>query len=77
MIDYKVFAQEYAGLPLEILMEIEKSISVGHVIHTLNRLPILIREMAGYGAKPDALRGTIGRMFDAAIRKFIQLSINF
>ncbi len=75
MIDYKVFALEYAGLPLELLMEIEKSTSVGHVIHTLNRLPILIREMSGYGAKPDALRGTIGRMFDAAIRKFIQLSI--
>jgi len=76
IIDYKDFAKEYAGLPLELLLEIENSNSTGHVINTLNRLPLLIREMVGYGAKPDALRGTIGRMFDAAIVKFIQLSLN-
>jgi len=75
MIGYKEFARDYVGLPFELIKEIEESNSVGHVIHTLNRVPLLIREMSMYGAKPDALRSTIGKMFEASIKSFINFSI--
>ncbi|MCD4829349.1 MAG: DUF294 nucleotidyltransferase-like domain-containing protein [Candidatus Cloacimonetes bacterium] len=65
----------YAGLPAELLSEIDKSQSVGHVINTLNRLPLLIRNMTNQGANAKVLRTTMGTMYDAAIIKFIEFSI--
>lgn len=76
LINYKIFSYDYSGVPLDILTEIKKSKNVGHIIHSLNRLPNLIREIANYGVKPDILRGMIGKMYDAAIKKFILLSID-
>ena len=74
-IGYNDIARMYAGRPAEILSEIRKSKNDGHVIYTLKRLPGLIREMTDQGASPNALRRTIGRIFDAAIRQFIELSL--
>lgn len=74
-IGYNDIARMYAGKPAEILSEIRKSENDGHVIYTLKRLPGLIREMTDQGAGPNALRRTIGRIFDAAIRQFIELSL--
>ncbi|MCD4796437.1 MAG: DUF294 nucleotidyltransferase-like domain-containing protein [Candidatus Cloacimonetes bacterium] len=68
-------AKLYSGMPAELLSEIENSSSVGHVINTLNKLPLLIREMTTQGTKPAALKQIIGKMFDAAIVKFIELSL--
>lgn len=60
--------------PSGILLEIKQSKSVGHVVQTLNRLPAQIRELTDQGSQPDILRATIGKIFDAAIVKFIEIS---
>ncbi|HHE37766.1 MAG TPA: PAS domain S-box protein [Candidatus Cloacimonetes bacterium] len=75
IIELSDIAKLYGGLPAELLLEIENSRSVGHVIFTLNRLPLLIKEMTNQGTNPEALKQTIGRMFDAAIKKFINISL--
>ena len=75
IIELSDIAKLYGGLPAELLREIENSKSVGHVIFTLNRLPLLIWEMTNQGTNPEALKQTIGRMFDAAIKKFINISL--
>jgi PAS domain S-box-containing protein len=64
-----------AGLPAELLREIAESKSIGHVINTLNRLPLLIREMTSQGSNPTALKQIIGKMFHGAISKFMELSL--
>lgn len=74
-IGYAEIARVATGLPGSLQTEIEQSQTVGHVVQTLNRMPLLIREMTTHGARPATLRTTIGKMFDAAIVRFIQLSI--
>ncbi|MCD4650444.1 MAG: DUF294 nucleotidyltransferase-like domain-containing protein [Candidatus Cloacimonetes bacterium] len=74
-IGYAEIARQYTGLPAELLVEIDNSVSVGHVITTLNRLPMLIREMTNQGVKAQILRTAIGRLFDVAINTFMRLSV--
>lgn len=58
-----------------IVADIEQGESHSHVIESLNRLTDLIREMIAAGARPDHLRRLIGTTYDAAICRFIQLTI--
>ena len=75
ILELKDIVKLSAGLPAELLREITDSKSVGHVINTLNRLPILIREMTSQGSNPTALKQIIGKMFHGAITKFMELSL--
>ncbi|MDA3886311.1 MAG: DUF294 nucleotidyltransferase-like domain-containing protein [Candidatus Delongbacteria bacterium] len=75
IVGYYDIAMMYAGLPTGMLYEIENSENVGHVIRTLNRLPDLIREMTAQGTRSDTLRETISKMYTAAIKLFIKISL--
>ncbi|MCJ7772036.1 MAG: DUF294 nucleotidyltransferase-like domain-containing protein, partial [Desulfobacterales bacterium] len=75
VVGYYDIAMMYAGLPTGMLYEIENSENVGHVIRTLNRMPDLIREMTAQGSRSDTLRETISKMYSAAIKLFIKISI--
>ncbi|TCI03996.1 PAS domain S-box protein [Corallincola luteus] len=66
---------DYQGLASRIVEEIEQSDSQGHVVESLNQLPELVREMIDAGSRPDNLRRAIGSAYDAAICRFIDLSI--
>lgn len=66
---------DYQGLSSRIVNEIDSSDSYGHVVESLNQLPELIREMIDAGSRPDNLRRAIGSAYDAAIQRFIKLSI--
>ncbi len=59
-----------------LILEIEKSETTGHIIETLNKLPELIHRMTIRGSRPELLKTTIGSVYDASIIKFIKLSIN-
>ncbi|KGY14025.1 chemotaxis protein [Vibrio tubiashii] len=58
-----------------IVSDIETGDSHSHVIESLNRLTDLIREMIASGSRPDHLRQLIGSTYDAAICRFIELTI--
>lgn len=58
-----------------IVADIEQGESHSHVIESLNRLTDLIREMIASGTRPDHLRRLIGSTYDAAICRFIELTI--
>ncbi|NOR45839.1 MAG: PAS domain S-box protein [Candidatus Delongbacteria bacterium] len=75
IVGYSDIAMMYAGLPTGMLYEIENSENVGHVIRTLNRIPDLIREMTSQGVRSDTLRETISKMYTAAIKLFIKISL--
>lgn len=75
IVGYSDIAMMYAGLPTGMLYEIENSENVGHVIRTLNRMPDLIKEMTAQGTRSDTLRETISKMYTAAIKLFIKISI--
>jgi PAS domain S-box-containing protein len=75
VVGYYDIAMMYSGLPTGMLYEIENSENVGHVIRTLNRLPDLIREMTAQGTRSDTLRETISKMYTAAIKLFIKISL--
>ncbi len=64
-----------ASAPTSLLLDIEKSRTTGHIIHSLNYLPVIIRKMIQNGARPDILRNTIGKIYNAAIERIIALSI--
>lgn len=65
----------YRALESDISTGVSNSQSSGGVVEALNQLPELIRSMINEGAKPDILRRIIGKAYDAAINKFIALSI--
>lgn len=65
----------YQSLNSQIVEEIKQSDTHGHVVESLNQLPDLIREMIDAGSRPDILRRAIGSAYDAAIKRFIELSI--
>ncbi|GAA5218275.1 DUF294 nucleotidyltransferase-like domain-containing protein [Corallincola platygyrae] len=66
---------DYQGLTSHIVTDIGQSDSHGHVVEALNQLPDLVREMIDAGARPDNLRRAIGSAYDAAICRFIDLTI--
>ncbi|WED29577.1 DUF294 nucleotidyltransferase-like domain-containing protein [Vibrio sp. DW001] len=66
----------YQKISSNIVVEIENGSSHGQVVESLNRLPDLIRDMIETGTRPDYLRRLIGSTYDAAICRFIELTIN-
>jgi len=65
------------GQPLNTLPdEIEQTRTAGEVVHILKKLPAQIRLLTNQGARTEILRQIIGESFDAAIRRFIQLSLD-
>jgi PAS domain S-box-containing protein len=66
----------YQQIGGNIVSEIENGSSHGHVVESLNQLPDLIREMIEIGTRPDYLRRIIGSTYDAAICRFIDLTID-
>ncbi len=70
-----IAADGYRGLSSTIVSDIEESDSLGHIIESLNQMPVLIRSMIHQGSKPDNLRRVIGTAYDAAIERFISLTI--
>ncbi len=66
---------DYQKTSASIVLDIEHGESHCHVIESLNRLTDLIREMIAAGARPDHLRRLIGSTYDAAIGRFIELTI--
>ncbi|MDG3087517.1 DUF294 nucleotidyltransferase-like domain-containing protein [Vibrio hannami] len=65
----------YQALSGSLVVEIEQGDSQGQVVESLNQLPDLIREMIETGTRPDYLRRLIGSTYDAAICRFIELTI--
>lgn len=59
----------------EIVDEILRAETTGRVIRTLKQLPDLIRSMTDRGVRPDILRETAGAAYDAAIGRFVFLSL--
>ncbi|CAM3646862.1 Methyl-accepting chemotaxis protein 4 [Vibrio aerogenes CECT 7868] len=66
---------DYQRISAGIVTDIEQGKSHGNVVESLNQLPDLIREMIETGARPDYLRRLIGSTYDAAICRFIELTI--
>ncbi|SHO57910.1 DUF294 nucleotidyltransferase-like domain-containing protein [Vibrio quintilis] len=66
---------DYQQVSADIVTEIEQGNSHGNVVESLNQLPDLIREMIETGTRPDYLRRLIGSTYDAAICRFIELTI--
>ncbi|MGF1762888.1 DUF294 nucleotidyltransferase-like domain-containing protein [Aliivibrio kagoshimensis] len=66
---------DYQKISCNIVTEIGKGASHGKVVASLNQLPDLIREMIETGTRPDYLRRLIGSTYNAAICRFIELTI--
>lgn len=65
-----------ADRPLnELQNKIEQSRTAGEVVQSLKELPARIRALTDSGTRPEILRQIIGEAFDAAIRRFIALSL--
>jgi len=75
-INYYDISLYNAGLPAKIIIEIDNSENPGHVVNTLNRIPQLIRDMMKQGVGPHSLRTAIGKIYNAAIERFIHITIN-
>ncbi|MBW2731371.1 MAG: cache domain-containing protein [Deltaproteobacteria bacterium] len=58
-----------------VLKELEESKSVGQIVETLNRLSLLVREMADQGVRPGLLRHTIGETFDASVASLMKMAL--
>jgi PAS domain S-box-containing protein len=67
---------DYQKVSADIVTEIEQGSSHGQVVESLNQLPDLIRDMIKTGTRPDYLRRLIGSTYDAAICRFIDLTIH-
>ncbi len=66
-----------AEQPLSALQsEVEQSQTAGEVVHVLKKLPGQIRVLTDRGTRTEILRQRIGESFDAAIRRFIELSLD-
>lgn len=68
-------SSDYHKTSASIVTDIENSDSHSHVVESLNRLTDLIREMIAAGTRSDHLRSLIGSTYDAAICRFIELTI--
>lgn len=58
-----------------IRQRIAEAKTAGQVIQTLKQLPELVRSMTDQGVRPGILRETIGSAYDAAIQRFVALSV--
>ncbi|MGX9418833.1 DUF294 nucleotidyltransferase-like domain-containing protein [Vibrio sp. WJH972] len=65
----------YQKMGANIVEDIQQGNSHGNVVESLNQLPDMIREMIELGTRPDYLRRLIGSTYDAAICRFIELTI--
>ena len=54
---------------------IDDAATPGQVIQVLKELPEMVRAMTDQGVKPGILRETIGSAYDAAIHRFVSLSL--
>jgi signal-transduction protein with cAMP-binding, CBS, and nucleotidyltransferase domain len=59
----------------ELQNKIEQSATAGEVVQSLKELPARIRALTDSGTRTEILRQIIGESFDAAIRRFIALSL--
>jgi PAS domain S-box-containing protein len=72
---YYDISMMYAGLPTGILYNIKHSDSMGSIVKSLERMPELVLEFTRQGASSEVIRDTIGKVYEAAIRKFIKISL--
>lgn len=75
VIGYKEIARMIVGLPVALISEIENGETVGKIIESLNRLPGIIIEMSKRDSNPQSLRHLIGKVYETAIRRFIDISL--
>jgi len=69
-------AEDSRRLPeMGVVRQIAASKTAGQVIQSLKQLPDIVRSMADQGARPGILREVVGQTYDAAIEKFISLSL--
>ena len=61
--------------PPALIREIETSETTGHVVQTLNQLPLVVKDLLDRGIHPALLREIIGRIFDTSIVRCIELSL--
>jgi CBS domain-containing protein len=54
---------------------IAESSSVGEVVQALRLLPVSVQSMTARGVRSDVLRKKVGGVYDAAVRRFIELSL--
>ncbi len=67
---------ESADIPVqEMKEEIARAKTAGQVIQVLKQLPPIVRSMTDQGVKPSLLRETVGSIYDAVARRFIELSL--
>jgi PAS domain S-box-containing protein len=71
----KDIALTYSGQAVNILLEIQQAESLGHIVRMLNQLPDMLKTMTRQRSSPTAIRKLIGKMFDAAIVRFIELAV--
>ena len=68
-------ALTYSGQVVNSLLEIKQADSLGHIVNMLNQIPEMVKGMTSQNSSPTAIRQLIGKMFDAAIVRFIELAI--
>jgi len=74
-INSKDIAIAFSGAEVNILLEIKQAESLGHIVNMLNQLPDMVKSMTSQHSGQNAIRKLIGKMFDAAIVRFIELAI--
>jgi len=74
-INSKDIAIAFSGPAVDIMLEIKQADSLGHIVRMLNQLPDMVNEMTRQHSGQTAIRRLIGKMFDAAIVRFIELAI--
>ncbi len=64
------------NLPADLIREIQNSKSSGHIIHTLNRQGGMVKEMMLANIPSHTIRQAVCTIFEATMRRFIQLTID-
>ncbi len=59
----------------DLLQEIRKSESEGHVIRTLNKLPAYIGQQIGRGTEAEIIRNWIAKAYNETVRRYIELAL--
>ena len=58
-----------------VLKELQESVRAAQIVQALNRLSLLVREMAEHGARPALLRHLIGVTFDASVTSLVKMAL--
>ncbi len=74
-INSKDVAIAFSGPAVDVLLEIKQADNLGHIVRMLNQLPDIVKGMTHQRSAQTAIRKLIGKMFDAAIVRFIELAI--